>query len=553
MSGTEVSRERRLKQKIGQMLVVGFPGGKEGLEQLSRVLERTLAGNLILFSRNVGEARELHGLVAELNTRVLKATGVLPLVSVDQEGGVVARIRKGVTPIPGSMAQAAAYEAGLVTKEEIRSLGSICGRELAALGLNWNLAPVADVNVNPRNPVIGVRSYGESPELAAELCAAYASGLGESGVLATAKHFPGHGDTEVDSHLGLPLVPHDRARLEAVELLPFRRLIAEGVPVIMTAHVRFPAVEPEALPATLSRRVLTGLLRGELGFKGLICTDCLEMKAIADHYENAAARAVAAGADLVCVSHTEGAQVAAAESIFAAVMRGEIDEARIDESVARIMAAKARIPARLSWEEASPLLARPESLALSTRISRASLSLYPGSGFPAAPGSLYIDIEAENLTGAEDGAALDTVASALRKLGSRLESLSLPAEPGEAELDSALAAAEGLFSRPCPAEGRPVLVLGLYNPKTHPGQVELLKRLARLAAARGRPLALVSMRSPYDAAWLADSAAAEGSAPPAVLCSYEYSACSATSVAEFLTGLIRAEGRLPGGAHPAAR
>jgi hypothetical protein len=231
-------------------------------------------------------------------------------------------------------------------------------------------------------------------------------------------------------------------------------------------------------------------------------------------------------------------------------MRGDIPESRIDESVARIMAAKARVKPQVPWEEAGRILRSPEAMALSTRISRSSLSLYPGAGFPMASGSIYIDIEAENLSGAEDGAALDTVASALKKQGASLSAISLPAEPDRAAQASALAAAEALFARPCAADHKPGVVVGLYNPKTHPGQLELLRTLARLAARQGRPLAIVSTRSPYDSAWLADMVKAEGAASPAVLCCYEYTACAAESVAEFLSGRIRAEGRLPDGAHP---
>jgi beta-N-acetylhexosaminidase len=537
-----------LREKIGQMLVVGFPDGEAGLAQLERVLEKTKAGNIILFSRNIGSAKEVYDLVSELDRLVLRETSSLPLVCLDQEGGVVARLRQGVTALPGSMAIGAAYRAGLISLAEVRGLGRICGSELAALGINWNLAPVVDVNVNPRNPLIGVRSYGEEPELVADLASAFSAGLAKGGVLATAKHFPGHGDTEVDSHLGLPLVAHGRERLDAVELLPFRRLIKEGIPVIMTAHVRFPAVEPDALPATLSPRVIKGLLRGELGYKGLVCTDCLEMKAIAGRYEEAGARAVMAGADFILVSHTEEAQMEAAESIYRAVERGDIPESRIDESLARIASVKAGLKPRPSWEEARGRLELPESMALATHVSRSSLSLYPGSPFPEAEGSLYVDVEAENLTGVEDGAAIGTVSQALA--GSQMASLSLPVEPGPEAIERALAEAEvRLSASSSPSAG---LVVGLYNPKTHPGQVALLTGLAPLAARYGRRLGFVLMRSPYDAEWLASMIRSVPSASllePSMLCSYEYSALSARSVAAFVLGLVRAEGRLPSGIH----
>ena len=230
------------------MLVVGFGPGEEGLSSLARTIDATLAGNIILFSRNTPDAGAAAETVAHAASIVRGATGADPLVAIDQEGGIVMRLRKGVAPIPGAMAQAAAFLGGGAELADIERLGAACGADLAVAGVNWNLAPVVDVNVNPKNPVIGVRSYGEDPVLVADLASAFARGLRSAGVMAAAKHFPGHGDTTVDSHLSLPLIPHDLPRLESVELLPFRRLIAEGVGSVMTAHVRFPAVEPEALP-----------------------------------------------------------------------------------------------------------------------------------------------------------------------------------------------------------------------------------------------------------------------------------------------------------------
>ena len=257
----DVSAEPRsgtLEWKIGQMLVVGFGPGETGLASLRKTVDQTLAGNIILFSRNTTDAKTTSEIAGRAKDIVRKATRLDPLVAIDQEGGIVMRLRKGVVPIPGAMAQAAAYLGGGAALADIERLGAACGADLAAAGVNWNLAPVVDVNVNPKNPVIGVRSYGENPALVADLASAFARGLRSAGVMATAKHFPGHGDTTVDSHLSLPLISHDLDRLESVELLPFRRLIAEGVGSVMTAHVRFPAVEPGALPATLSSKVIRG-------------------------------------------------------------------------------------------------------------------------------------------------------------------------------------------------------------------------------------------------------------------------------------------------------
>lgn len=241
--------------------------------------------------------------------------------------------------MPGGMAIAAA---GSV--EDAYQAALISGRELSAMGINLNYAPVLDVNNNARNPVIGVRSFGESPEKVADYGAATIRGFQDAGVAATAKHFPGHGDTDVDSHLDLPTVRHDRARMDSVELVPFRRAIAEGVDAMMSAHIYFPALEQEKLPVTLSKAVLTGLLREELGFGGIIMTDCMEMNAIAEHYGTveASVLAIEAGADIVLISHRADRQLAASEAILHAVAEGRISETRIDDSVRRLLALKVK-------------------------------------------------------------------------------------------------------------------------------------------------------------------------------------------------------------------
>lgn len=265
---------------------------------------------------------------------------------------MVARITEGVTLMPGQMAIAAAGSA-----EEAYRAAYVSGSELRRIGINLNYAPVLDVNNNPLNPVIGVRSFGESPEAAAEFGAAAVRGYQDAGVAATAKHFPGHGDTDVDSHLDLPTVPHDRARMDRVELVPFRRAIVEGVDAVMSAHIYFPALEKEKLPVTLSPSVLTGLLREELGFEGIITTDCMEMNAIAEHYgvAEASVLAVLAGADQILVSHRSDRQGAALSALEAAVREGRIAETRIDDSVRRLLRMKWK-RGILTWTAAVRLL-----------------------------------------------------------------------------------------------------------------------------------------------------------------------------------------------------
>jgi beta-N-acetylhexosaminidase len=438
------------------------------------------------------------------------------------------------------MALSAALGGGGVSIEDVTALAAVNGSELAALGLNLNLAPVADVNINPANPVIGVRSFGEDPDRVAALASAYARGLSARGVLACAKHFPGHGDTTVDSHLGLPLVSASRQRLDEVELVPFRRLISEGVPAIMSAHVLFPAVEPEELPATLSAKVLTGLLRERLGFSGLIISDCLEMKAVHERYDDLALRAFLAGADLVCISHTAALQDEAFDSIKRAVLDGRLSMARLDESIARILAAKENMAAPAAdVDTALQALRTPAALALSSRLSRASLSIMqgaaPGSSFRAsgwlAEGGCYIDMLPDNLTGVEDRAlrAL-TVSSIIESLDARLLCIRLPQNPNAGDIERCLAGLK---------DG--AVVLGLYAPDKNEGQRLLMSALASLRRERRLAIACLSMRSPYDTALVRKLL---GEDTP-VACVYEYSEGSARAAADFLHGSLDAQGRCP--------
>lgn len=346
-SQSEVIEEKldqmTLEEKIGQMLMPDLrmwqeentTAMNEGTAQMIRDYH---LGGVILFEKNIVNKEQLVKLTDQLQA---EAGDVPLLISIDQEGGRVKRIPGG-TNMPGNMALGAAGSEELAYR-----VGKALGSELKSLGINLNFAPVLDVNINPANPVIGVRSFSADPELVSRLGLQYMRGLQEQGVAATAKHFPGHGDTDVDSHLGLPMLPHDQERLEAVELRPFREAVSNGVDMIMTAHVTFPAIDDTraiskkdgaeiTIPATLSYRVLTELLREEISFEGVIVTDAFTMKAITDHFGEgeAVVRAVKAGADIILMPLDVGV---AFHAILEAVESGEISEERIDQSVRRIL------------------------------------------------------------------------------------------------------------------------------------------------------------------------------------------------------------------------
>ncbi|HLV20655.1 MAG TPA: beta-N-acetylhexosaminidase [Polyangiaceae bacterium] len=286
-----------LVRLCGQLLVCGFDG-HDLPAPLAAALERGERGGVILFSRNVADSEQVTRLCKRVAERC--PAELPPFIAVDQEGGRVARLGAPVVQLPPMRVLGATAD-----PELCRRAGAILGTQLRALGFNLDFAPVLDVDTNPKNPVIGDRAFGSDPDVVARLGTAFADGLQGAGVLACGKHFPGHGDTAQDSHFDLPFVAHDKPRLDAVELPPFRAASLRKVASLMTAHVVYTALDP-GIPATLSHKIATRLLRGELGFEGVLFSDDLEMRALSDRFdiERSAVAAVGAGCDalLVCKS-----------------------------------------------------------------------------------------------------------------------------------------------------------------------------------------------------------------------------------------------------------
>lgn len=373
----QLVQEMTVAEKVGQMIMVGFPGTSPPPAALDLVAEQAIGG-VIYFSRNVENPRQTARLSADLQEAAGTTRLGVPLaIAIDQEGGIVVRMPsdRGYAHFPGNMALGAAADAGLA-----RRAAAAMACEMRAVGVNLNLAPVLDVNNNAANPVIGVRSYGAGPELVAALGAAAVAGYQDGGVAACGKHFPGHGDTAVDSHLDLPVVPHGRTRLGQVELVPFQAAIAAGIDAIMTAHIFLPEIEPEAgLPATLSPRVMTGLLRRELGFDGVLCTDCLEMKGVTRSFtpEEIALRAVDAGVDALLVSHTYAVQRAMLETLLAAVRSGRISAERVAASAYRILRMKQQRAMGLAPapDTAPDLVGTAEHRELALQVARRAVTL----------------------------------------------------------------------------------------------------------------------------------------------------------------------------------
>lgn len=351
-----------------RMLCMGFEG--HTLPETARQMFADGVGFAVLFARNVDSPRQ----VAELNASIKAAGsgqahgGLLPLICVDQEGGRVRRLRDGFTPIP-SMRNLGHAAAGSDDPAALaRSVGSVLGSELRAVGIDVGFAPVLDVDTNPDNPVIADRSLGRDPATVATLGCALVEGIQGAGVAACGKHFPGHGDTSQDSHHHLPRLDHTLERLREIELVPFVAAAKCGVAAMMSSHIVFGPLDPDH-PATLSRDVLQTLLRDELKFDGVVFTDDMEMKAIANFYDfdEAVIRAIEAGADVVTVCHTLSKQRRAIEVIAAAIRNGRLSRERIAQSVRRIERLVTRFGRAVEFEPAS--LNQAEHLELVARVT----------------------------------------------------------------------------------------------------------------------------------------------------------------------------------------
>lgn len=506
-----------LARKVGQTLMIGCDGTALTPE-LRRTITDLHVGGVIFFERNVDSPQALAQFSADLQAAA-QANGDPPLlIAMDQEGGRVARLKqaRGFTEFPGAMAVAAT---GRV--ENARHMAAALAAELRAVGINVDLAPDLDVNNNPDNPVIGIRSFGSQPQRVAEYGVAFVQGLQDAGVLAVGKHFPGHGDTGVDSHIDLPTVPHARARLDAVELLPFKAAMAAGVAGILTAHVTFPAIDPTpSLAATLSPRVLTDLARTELGFDGLLFTDSLEMGALARSgypVPLAAATALLAGADICLFNRGHDLHRQAHAGIMDWLAQGKIPQARLDASAARVLTAKARLglfdapPAQFEAQTLDAV-GGPTHKALSRRMARQALTLLRNRAglLPLAPGVRPTVIE------------MPFAAGLAAALGGEILA---------ADLDPAADQIRGLVEQ-ARARQAPV-IMATADARQHPGQVNLVRALGEAGLS---PM-VVAVSGPYDLMAFPEVAtfvAAYGANPPTL-----------EALAALFSGALTPQGRLP--------
>lgn len=503
-----------VRQMLGQKLVFGFHGTELSEELISLIREYKI-GNVILFKRNVESAAQLRRLCGQIQALIREVTGYPAFIVMDQEGGLVSRLPGDAVTVPGAMAVAATGD-----PENARLAAEITARQLRGLGVNFNMAPVLDVNTNPANPVIGVRSFGDDPHKVAAFGEAAVRGYENSGVFCCGKHFPGHGDTAVDSHLGLPKVEKTLEELEAAELIPFRRCVEAGIPAIMSSHILFPNIEKENIPGTMSRVMITDLLKKKLGFTGLVFSDCLEMDAIRTAYgtANGAVAAFKAGIDLAEISSATELMWEAAEAVNRVADRGGFDMEEIKTSVEKILALKAKLPE----ETAEDCWGLPEDQKKVERIMEQAVTCCGGTPPVLGEDTCFCgcgDYRASPVGNPEaEGQSFPDYMAAAFGGGAVLTSRN----PDEMEIAGVVEMASK-FNR---------LVLATCNAHLNPGQLALAHALAET----GKELTVVCLRNPYDIPLLLDCACR--------IAAYDYSIPCFTALEKLFRG-GKATGRLP--------
>lgn len=523
-----------LQEKVGQLFVQQVYGSDAttpdqrnvplyGVATPAEVVQKYHLGGVIYFAwtDSVKNPDQITGLSNGLQQAALSQDSRVrvPLqVAIDQEQGVVTRIGPPATQFPGSMALGAGR-----STDDARTAAAITGEELRAMGVNTNFAPVADTNVNPLNPVIGTRSFSSDPALAASMVGAQVQGYqDDGGVSASAKHFPGHGDTATDSHVAFPVITHTREQWEQVDAPPFKEAINKGIDMIMTAHLAFPALDDSGDPATLSKPILTGLLRNELGFKGVIVTDALEMQGVRDRYgdEEVAVRALEAGADQLLMTPAMDEAYAA---VIAAVESGRIPRADLDAKVRRVLELKYK-RGTVAQPFADPaavssVVGTPEHLATADAVTNRTTTLVRNDDktLPLAVSGKKVLVAGYGVTTTQilaDGLAAKGAVTTVKESGTA---------PSDAKIAAAVAA----------AKDSDAVVVTTMKAWTSAAQRKLVNALVDT----GKPVVVVATRDPYDIAYV-DRAST-------YLATYSYSPVAIEAAARVITGEVAPTGKLP--------
>ena len=520
-----------IEEKVGQLFSTHVYGttvdsydplnvAEFGLGTPREVIEKYHLGGVLYFAwtHSVDDPEQAAGLSNGIQ-RVMTSTGaeVPALISIDQEGGLVARVLEPATQTPGNMALGA-------TRDEpgARDLAAIQGSELKAMGITQNFAPVADVNVNPANPVIGVRSYGSDPGLVAGMTAAQVRGYeGDAGISSTAKHFPGHGDTAVDSHYGFPIITHTREQWETIDKPPFQAAIDAGIDAIMTAHIQVPALDDSGDPATLSKPIITGILRGEMGYQGVVVTDSLGMQGVRDKYgdDRVPVLALKAGVDVLL---NPPDMAVAYQGVLDAVASGELTEARLDQSLRRILDLKWRNGVVedpfVSTKKVMDEVGTPEHLARAQEVTDESTTVLENDGtLPLSAAGTDVLVTGYGV------ATKQTLAADIARRGATAQVAPTSTNPTDAQIAGAVSQAQSSDA---------VVVLTM-NAASNPQQAKLVQALRDT----GKPVVVAAVRNPYDIAEFPDVTS--------YLATYSYKDVALESLAKVLLGETSPVGRLP--------
>ncbi|MFE0100256.1 glycoside hydrolase family 3 protein [Streptomyces sp. NPDC059009] len=536
-----------LEEKVGQLFVLHVYGHsadapdaadadanlKElGVRNAVELVAKYRPGGIIYFgwAHNTRTPHQIAALSNGIQAAALAHDPRIPLLlSVDQEHGAVARIGAPATLLPGAMALGASG-----SRSDAREAARIAGTELRALGVRQNYAPLADVNVNPANPVIGVRSFGAAPDAVAALLTAQVKGYErDAEVAATAKHFPGHGDTRTDSHTALPYIHHTREQWQELDAPPFRAAVAAGIDSVMTAHIVVPALDPAEDPATLSRPIVTGILREELGYDGVVVTDSLGMQGVRTKYGDDRVPVLALKAGVDQLLNPPKPEIAWT-GVLRAVQDGELTEERLDASLLRILRLKRKRglfddPYAYGQRRVDRVVGTRAHLAAADRIAERTTTLLRNEGplLPLSPTThgdvLVVGADPSSPSGTT-GPPTAVLGAELTRLGFTATVLSTGTAPKEAKVTEAVAA----------ARGRNVVVVTTYNLAGGDAQGALVSALV----ATGVPVVTLAVRNPYDVAFLPEGVAAS-------LASYGWTDVEVRAAARVLAGRAGPRGRLP--------
>lgn len=510
-----------LEEKIGQLFMFGFDTTELNNHAI-KLIKDYKVGNVILFTRNIKTPEQLFKLNQNLQKLAYEHIGIPLFISIDQEGGMVTRIHHGSTFFPGAMTIAASNQI-----ENAYLAGKYMGLELKCFGVNMNLAPVLDVNNNPKNPVIGVRSFSDDPQMVSEYGVAFMEGLQEN-IIATGKHFPGHGDTHIDSHLDLPRVTYQMDRLNQIELVPFKHAIQKGIKAIMSSHIDFPALTENGLPTTLSKKCMTDFLRDELGFKGLIVTDGMQMKAIQDYYTTVGGSlmAIEAGANIVCICHSEALQIAATQRVKEAVLCNEISIDTINERVYRVLKAKSEMEKpdlNIEYEQIRDIVENEKTKQFAYNVVLDAATLVKGKPLKLNKKALFIGVLPKATTIADETDGEHHLIKVIKKELPDLDTIILSIEPYADEIEKIVKMSKAYEQ----------VIITTYNANIYQSQIHLVNQLALEKAE----LHVISMRNPYDLFYTKQI--------ENYVCLYEYTPNSIKVLLDYLKGDIFLKGKLP--------